>query len=137
MVQPRKTGTGQRLGTFKVSGVEIVPSKFDGKDQVKLTLADIGELTEKHPKLWKDQFEWFTLSNAEESAFWDFVKQLIRLRVISATAVDATKDVEELAELLCNKVVGYELAMSEQRIGRKTNPSWFPDSVVKEPTKKK
>jgi len=130
MVQPKAGGMGQRAGDFEVVNAEVVPSKFGGKLQIQMEFRDLAGK-------WKNQFEWYSLSNAEPSAFWDLAKQLMKLKVVSATVADEAEDVEALAKVICKNVVGYQFKLEEQKLGRKTSPAWFPVEVIKEPSKKK
>jgi len=139
MVRPRIGGIGgAREGNFTVSNAERIKSKFQRK-AMDGSMTDVYQLhivLEHLDGNWKPQHEWYGESNTEPSAYWDIIKQLIKLGVITATQTDEADNLEDLTDLVCENLKGKSFHFEERRIGNKRSNAWFPVSEVEEGAEK-
>jgi len=135
MVRPTQTGMGQpRSRNFKIPVAERIKSKFvrKNKDGSTQDVYQIHIMLEDLEGDWKPQHEWYGESNTEPSAYWDFVKQLMRLNIISATDADDAESLEVLSKQVCEAITDKKFHFEERRMGNKREEAWFPVNVIEE-----
>lgn len=125
----KQSGFGTpRKANLEVVDAVIIDSKFTDKSgkpskQLKLTLRDL-------EGKWKDQYEWYGISEHTPSAFADLVERLRDLEIISRKEIADAPDALALATLIINKIKGKKFAFEEQKAGKKSSYTWLPVNTL-------
>jgi hypothetical protein len=106
---------GIRTMEAEVKDAMIEDSKMGG-EQLHIILTPLNQ-----PK-WKDQHEWFGLSETENSAMTALI---LKLREIGVSAPAGAGIVEIL------KKMGKAVWTTEEKVGKKEGTTWMPQELLK------
>lgn len=125
MVEFKTKELGKREMRATVSNGEVITGKKFKLRQLHLEFEPIGVE-------WKEQHEWYMLTDDIESAFGVLTSKLIELKLITTVQVNEAKDLEVLANLIVEAISGKEIYWKELETPKKESTVWLPVSIKSE-----
>lgn len=81
------------------------------------------------PEGWKPQNWWLYDSLAIGTSWYEIIRQLKKLKIITDDEVLKAGTNFDLAKKIVENSKGKKFRFAERRIGRASNPNWFPEGL--------